>query len=268
MRNSAAQQDVSTPMNSIGRFDAALRPFETRCGVLKTPLNQPFTLLALSTVQYHHPSPVLRPTDLKLYTITMERGGLLSRSERSYIPLEDLDSPPQSGQRYSHTEPSPSFPLRPGMDEITSPELGRSTSPDLTKEVLEYRGRPLSRQSMTPSTMSRTHIHRYTWWFEFLSLVTSAAAIVATFAILRLFDRKPIPHWATAGSGLSLNSILSVFSTMSRASLLVPIDRSIGQLYWLAIARRGRRLAEAEMYNQASRGPHGAIRLLWKRRGM
>jgi hypothetical protein len=200
----------------------------------------------------------------------MERGGLLSRSDRSYIPLEDVDSPPPTGRRFSHPEPSPSFPLRPSMDEMLSPDpQRRSASPDPPTEELEFRRplRVLPRHSRTPSSISRTRMHRYTWWFEFMSLVSSAAAIGVTVAVLLYFDGRTIPHWATAGSGLSLNSILSVFSTVSRACLLVPIDQSIGQLYWLAISHSGRQLSEAELYNEASRGPYGAVKLLWKRRG-
>jgi len=196
----------------------------------------------------------------------MERGGLLSRSDRSYIPLEDFDSPPPTGRWYSHPEPSP---LRPSMDEMPTPDPGRrSASPDPLKEP-EFRQplRVLPRHARAPSTISRTHMHRYTWWFEFASLMSSAVAIGTTVAVLFYFDGKTIPHWATAGSGLSLNSILSVFSTMSRACLLVPIDQSIGQLYWLAVAHSGRHLSEAELYNEASRGPYGAGKLFWKRRG-
>ncbi|KAI5858150.1 hypothetical protein BZA05DRAFT_331567 [Tricharina praecox] len=110
-------------------------------------------------------------------------------------------------------------------------------------------------------------MHRYTWWFEFVCLMSSATAIAITTGLLIHFDGREIPAWATAGSGLSLNSILSVFSTMSRASLLVPIDQSIGQLYWLAVSKQGRQLSEVELYNEAARGPYGAMRLLWMKRG-
>ena len=49
---------------------------------------------------------------------------------------------------------------------------------------------------------------------------------------------------------------------------MIPLDECLGQLMWIAFANGDRRLDEAELFNQASRGPWGAVKLAWRRKGM
>jgi hypothetical protein len=106
------------------------------------------------------------------------------------------------------------------------------------------------------------------WHWEWVAIVVSFLAIAATSVVLVIFDGKPIPAWSWTSTGISVNAILSLLSTLSRASLLIPIDECMGQLMWLWFASRERRLADLELFNQASRGPLGAAKLLWKQKGM
>jgi hypothetical protein len=161
-----------------------------------------------------------------------------------YIQLRDNPI----SRPFSTPEFSPSFPLHPTRDELPTPKLG-------------YNSRPLT----TPPRGDT--IYYYTWWFEWLCILGSLLGIAITAIALKQFDGKPIPLWATTGTGLSLNSILSLVSTASRSTLMVPLDIALGQLMWLAFAQKPRVLAEAEVYNEAARGPWGAARLMWRARG-
>ncbi|RPA99467.1 hypothetical protein L873DRAFT_1683865 [Choiromyces venosus 120613-1] len=105
------------------------------------------------------------------------------------------------------------------------------------------------------------------WAWEWLAIIVSFFAIVASTVVLMLFDDQAIPSWSLGTGGVSVNAILSLLSTLSRASLLVPIDECMGQLMWLWFSERERRLMDVEVYNQASRGPLGALRLFWRQRG-
>jgi len=181
----------------------------------------------------------------------------------AYIPLADMGSPAQT------FSPPQSYPLNPTDDEL-SPSIGLA-SPDFNKgpKAFDDDAR-VSRQgqytiSGTPARSRSTSHSRWVWWFEMLSLVASAVAIVVTAALLKIFEGKEIPGWATARNGLSLNSIFSLLSTLSRSSMLIPLDDALGQLMWLAFADGPKRLADAELYNQAGRGPLGALRLMWRR---
>lgn len=106
------------------------------------------------------------------------------------------------------------------------------------------------------------------WAWEWLAILVSFLAVVTSTVVLFLFDDRPIPAWSWSSGGISVNAILSLLSTMSRASLLVPIDECMGQLMWLWFSKRERRLADVEVYNQASRGPLGALVLFWKQKGL
>lgn len=170
---------------------------------------------------------------------------------KDYIPLDDVA--PEGRSRGSQPFPSPetpSFPLHPTRDELATPDLRGS----------------YKRISTPPRGHAVGKFYVYTWWFEWLCLLGSGVGFALTGFLLRYLHNAPIPQWASAGSGLSLNSILSVLSTMSRTSLLVPLDNALGQLMWLAFAHRARALADAELFNEAARGPWGAFMLMWRAR--
>ncbi|KAF8539490.1 hypothetical protein BDD12DRAFT_882266 [Trichophaea hybrida] len=193
--------------------------------------------------------------------------GRSTRQYRSsaYIPLGNMGSP---AHPFSPGETS--YPFHPTDDE-RSPSVGL-VSPDFNKgqrgfsddSRMESKGQYTV--SGTPAILKRTSHRRYIWCFEILSLIVSGTAILVTAALLKHFENKDIPIWATTRNGLSLNAIFSVLSTLSRSSMLIPLDDALGQLMWLAYAKKPRRLAETELYNQASRGPLGAVKLLWRRR--
>lgn len=106
---------------------------------------------------------------------------------------------------------------------------------------------------------------QHTWYLEAGALAFSAIAIGLTAGFLQQLDGHRIPNWASVGSGLSLNSILSVLSIVARSSLLIPLDEALGQLMWVSFSRRANRLDEVELFHRASRGPVGALRLIWRK---
>jgi len=107
-------------------------------------------------------------------------------------------------------------------------------------------------------------------FFEVSCLVISACAIIATVVVLKLYDGLPIPEWSSEeGTGLTLNAMFSQLSTLSRSCLVIPLDEALGQLMWLVFTKQeGRRLAEAKLYNAASRGRlTSALMLIVRKRG-
>lgn len=98
--------------------------------------------------------------------------------------------------------------------------------------------------------------------------MVSLIAVIASAATLMVFDGKPIPKWSWRSNGISVNAILSLLSALSRSSLLMPIDECMGQLMWLRFATREQRLADIGVYAGAAKGPGGALRLIWRQRGL
>ncbi|KAM5350587.1 hypothetical protein ACJ41O_007092 [Fusarium nematophilum] len=97
-----------------------------------------------------------------------------------------------------------------------------------------------------------------TWWLEGLSCLFSIAAIVALVVLLQKFDDKPLPIFPL---GLTLNTLIALLSTSTRACLILVIEESVSQLKWLWL-RRERPLKDFEVFDEASRGPWGSLRLL------
>lgn len=106
------------------------------------------------------------------------------------------------------------------------------------------------------------------WAWEWMALLVSFLAVLASALTLRIFDGRPIPKWSWHTNGISVNSILSLLSTLSRASLLMPIDECMGQLMWLRFAAQQQRLGDITAFNEAARGPLGALKLLWRQKGL
>ncbi|KAL2839639.1 hypothetical protein BJY01DRAFT_237013 [Aspergillus pseudoustus] len=93
------------------------------------------------------------------------------------------------------------------------------------------------------------------WLWEIASLVFSAACVVAMVAVLINTQGMALAAW---GLSIAPNTVISVLATVSKTSLLLPVTESISQLKWLHF-NRAHRLSDLDLYNNASRGPLGAL---------
>ena len=105
------------------------------------------------------------------------------------------------------------------------------------------------------------------WWPELLTELFAISAFVAIVAVAVHFRGHSI---RTVGlpSGLTLNGLIALLSTFSRAALLVPIASALSQEVWLWLfearkrpMRRGE-LRDLEISDRASRGAWGSLLLL------
>jgi hypothetical protein len=87
----------------------------------------------------------------------------------------------------------------------------------------------------------------------------SIVCLVALVFVVSLYSGGPIPK---LGSGLTLNAIISVLSTASRASLVFVVSATIGQLKWCWLKRSDRKIHDVQTMDDASRGPLGALGVL------
>ena len=65
---------------------------------------------------------------------------------------------------------------------------------------------------------------------------------------------------------ISLNSIIAIYAVLLKASIALVVAEGIGQLKWSWFGKV-RPLADLVNYDDASRGPSGALSLLWRLRG-
>ncbi|KAJ5766581.1 uncharacterized protein N7511_004197 [Penicillium nucicola] len=104
-----------------------------------------------------------------------------------------------------------------------------------------------------------------TWILECFALGFSFASFIAVIIILKAYDQKPSPHLSY---GLTLNTIISLLATSSRSSLLFVVAGAIGQLKWVWFGRREQPILDMQSFDDASRGPLGAMYLLFQHRGL
>ena len=99
------------------------------------------------------------------------------------------------------------------------------------------------------------------WKYELLSMVVSVGALLAIVAVLFAFDGKPMTRWKAIAQP---NTVVSALSTLAKSSMLMVVGQALGQLKWQHFERRPRRLMEFEIFENASRGPWGALDFLYR----
>ncbi|KAB8265036.1 hypothetical protein BDV32DRAFT_62518 [Aspergillus pseudonomiae] len=97
----------------------------------------------------------------------------------------------------------------------------------------------------------------YVW--EILALILSAATLIAIIVILAKFDQQPQPSW----KHVSLNSVISWLSTISKGCVLYAISEALGQLKWAWFAQGTRPMSNFRTFDAASRGFYGSGELIW-----
>ncbi|KAL8737922.1 MAG: hypothetical protein Q9181_001227 [Wetmoreana brouardii] len=139
-----------------------------------------------------------------------------------------------------------------------APFSANETQKSITSPNEQQRFTPLSNPPPEPSTWETFY---YGWWtVELLAFVVSFASLIAIILILRHYDGHSQPDWP---HNITLNSVLSWFTTLFKASLLVPVAACFGQASWAHYRSSPRPLTDLAIYDSASRGPMGSMQLLW-----
>lgn len=98
------------------------------------------------------------------------------------------------------------------------------------------------------------------WKWELLAAVFSISCMAAVVAILATVQDKPLDHWRFS---IQPNSMVSIFSTLSNFALLLGVREGLSQLKWIYFQKKRHRLFDLQIFDDASRGPIGSLRLLW-----
>ncbi|KAI0411457.1 hypothetical protein F5X98DRAFT_383761 [Xylaria grammica] len=102
-----------------------------------------------------------------------------------------------------------------------------------------------------------------TWAWEIVALFLSCASLVALISLLARADGKPISEWTFF---VSFNGLVSTLAAISRTSLGFALSSCIGQAKWNWFRSRKGSLIGFDRFDDASRGPWGALWLaVWLR---
>ncbi|KAF2167532.1 hypothetical protein M409DRAFT_22339 [Zasmidium cellare ATCC 36951] len=154
-------------------------------------------------------------------------------------------------------------------------------SPSATQNYVDHdRSIPRSRIVLSDSTAYEPSLEQYEpkqqwrdaaeknpfklWWMEMLSIMVSLACLGANIAFLVALDNQEYKSWKIAKANITPNTVISIIATFTKASLLLPVAEVLSQLKWLYFQARIQRLSDLQVFDDASRGPLGSLKLLWK----
>lgn len=101
------------------------------------------------------------------------------------------------------------------------------------------------------------------WSWEILAAIVSITSLAVVTTSLLVMDGQRLVDWKLP---VSPNAIVSILVTFSKSSLLMLVAEGISQLKWIYFAEKEQRLYDLQIFDAASRGPWGAVRLLLARR--
>lgn len=98
------------------------------------------------------------------------------------------------------------------------------------------------------------------WWcWELFAAAISLALFAAVVIVLKVYDGHALPELPL---GITLNTTVSLIAAVSKTALLLVASTTMSQFKWLWIHKRSRRLQDLQAFDEASRGPWGALTLL------
>lgn len=105
------------------------------------------------------------------------------------------------------------------------------------------------------------------WWPEILASVCAVTAFAAIAGVAGHFRGHSIQDGGLP-SGLTLNGLIALLSTIARAALLIPVASGLSQEVWLWLSEARKQpggngeLRDLEISDEASRGAWGSLLLL------
>ncbi|KAI0416589.1 hypothetical protein F5X98DRAFT_180531 [Xylaria grammica] len=98
------------------------------------------------------------------------------------------------------------------------------------------------------------------WTLELATLALSVLLFASQVAILIWIMDKPYHEfWKVP---LSINAVIAILTTASKASQLHAVCEAIGQVKWIDFKAAPRLLGQFDLYDATSRGPQGAVQFI------
>jgi hypothetical protein len=193
---------------------------------------------------------------------------LLRSQNQSESELHDLThsrsqpSPLESDARssISHSTSTISAPYT-HMQILQPPvENGRTSLEEtLSNHLAESIHSTIAASQPLPSSGKAFRYLAHVWKWELFTWLLGTVGLLANITLLMRFNGVQQRYW---NSDVQITAFVAALAQLSQSALLVPIASSIGQSKWEWLQKE-RRAADIEKFDLASRGPDGALRLLW-----
>ena len=121
-----------------------------------------------------------------------------------------------------------------------------------------------TRRPERPQRTRRKRGQRFPWIAEIFWLLISVACLAVIVVILWKYDEKPLEH---CPKDISLNTFVAFFLALCQAAFILPVIEALSQLKWNWYARAARPLTDFQVFEDATRGLDGSLRLLASTQG-
>ncbi|KAJ4336035.1 hypothetical protein N0V95_008732 [Ascochyta clinopodiicola] len=151
---------------------------------------------------------------------------------------------------FQRLTPTPRHPTHATSIDFGNMTLEEKSSLDLTQRI----ERKLAEYNASESIWKR-------WLFEITCWFISAASLGAIVGIYVRINNERLADWGTL---LSFANVLGKFAS---AALIVPTTEALGQLKWNWFNDSPKAMWDFEIFDKATRGPWGAVMLLFRTKG-
>lgn len=105
---------------------------------------------------------------------------------------------------------------------------------------------------------------RGTWTLEITTILIAFGAVGAIVGIVARFNGEGLPDWPYY---ITLNTVIAMLATVAVAAMSTSLQNGLSQLKWIRFKERRAPLADMEVFDEASRGAWGSLKLLVTARG-
>lgn len=103
-----------------------------------------------------------------------------------------------------------------------------------------------------------------TWTFEILALTVALGAVAAIIGVVFRYNGRALPDWP---HDITLNALIALLATLANATISVCLSSGISQAKWIRFKQSAAPLSDMEVFDEASRGSWGSMKLLATARG-
>ncbi|KAF6785203.1 hypothetical protein CSOJ01_15628 [Colletotrichum sojae] len=109
----------------------------------------------------------------------------------------------------------------------TEPRATQAPGVAQAEESQPLSGKPPSHAegSLASSSNNTKRSYWKTWWLEVMSSFLALSCLIAMITILAIHQGQPLPNWPKL---ISINSLISIFTAVFKASLIMPIAEGLG----------------------------------------
>ena len=134
------------------------------------------------------------------------------------------------------------------------------------KATASVREREVGNIEISPSASSKSprRSSDESWLLEIVCTLTSACALAAIVGVLFHYDGHALPKWPKE---ITLNTLIALLTAITNASIVAPLSGGLSQLKWMHFKGKRQPLTDIEVFDDASRGVYGSIKLLLFGRG-